>query len=271
MNDAPEWLAGAWYLVWMAALPALLLVENAAPRQRSHPRPWRRWSGNLALAVGFWWLGRETLLLGAAASAFWLGAEPPGLLTWMPLPAFIALPIALLLMDWVEYAIHWAYHHNPLLWRLHRLHHSDPHVDLTTTLRQHPLVVFVDVPARPLIWTALGIPPLAVLIYQSVSLAVHLFSHVNWQLPAAVEKRLRRILVTPDFHVVHHSPERIETDSNYGSVLPWWDYLFGTAQLRDAAHCRALAPGLEEFRDEGDLWLHRLLLQPWSSGRTPTG
>jgi sterol desaturase/sphingolipid hydroxylase (fatty acid hydroxylase superfamily) len=271
MNAAPDWLAAAWSVLLLAVIPSLLLAENAAPRQERHPLAWRRWSGNLALSAGFWWLSREAMLLGAAATALWLSPEPPGLLSLAPLPAFIALPAALLLIDLVEYAIHWAYHHHPVLWRLHRLHHSDPRVDLSTTLRQHPLVVLVDVPVRLLLWTALGIPPLAVLIYQPVSLAMHLFSHVNWQLPAVVEKRLRRILVTPDFHVVHHSPERIETDSNYGSVLPWWDHLFGTAQPREAAYCRALAPGLEEFRGEGDLWLHRLLLQPWSSGRTPTG
>jgi len=79
-------------------------------------------------------------------------------------------------------------------------------------------------------------------------------------------RRLRWWLVTtPDFQVVHHSRERIETDSNYGSVLPWWDHLFGTAQLRDAAACRSLVLGLETFRDDRDdreVWLDRLLVQP---------
>lgn len=263
----PEWAAGGWLFLLVVGFPALLLLENAAPRHRGHPRSWRRWGGNLALTAGFWWLSRETMLMGAAATALWLGSEPPGLLSLSPLPAVVTLVIALLLLDLVEYAIHWAYHHNSLLWRLHRVHHSDPRVDLSTTLRQHPLVALVDVPARLSIWTALGISPLAVLLYQPLSLGVHLFSHVNWQLPAAWEIRLRHVLVTPDFHVVHHSPTRAETDSNYGSVLPWWDYMFGTARLRDAAGCRALEPGLDEFRDHGELWLHRLLLQPWNGGR----
>ena len=260
-SEAPEWLSLAWGLL-LGFIPLVLFVENFAPRHPGHPRAGRRWINNLLLALTSWWLGREAMLLAAAGAAWWLGLEPVGVLTLFPLPPFAVLGLSLLAIDLVEYLLHRLYHRVPLLWRLHRVHHSDTRVDSTTTLRQHPLGILVDVPLRLAAWLLLGVAPQAVLLYQFIALAVHLFSHANWQLPAAIERRLRWWLVTPDFHVVHHSRERIETDSNYGSVLPWWDHLFGTAQLRDAVACRSLVLGLETFRDDREVWLDRLLVQP---------
>lgn len=222
------------------------------------------------LSGSCWWLGLKGMLLGMAVVGWWSGAEPPGLLNRVSLPPGLSLVLALLLVDLSEYVIHLAYHSVPVLWRLHRVHHSDPQVDLTTTLRQHPVTVLVDVPARLLLWAALGMPLEAVLIYQPVAWAVHLFSHVNAQLPASLEIWLRRTLVTPGFHILHHSRRQSETDSNYGSVLPWWDYLFGTARIPDANACPAPAVGVEEFLDERELWLHRILLQPWRRTRKET-
>lgn len=262
ISEAPEWLSLAWSLLLLGLIPLLLFAENLAPRHPGHPRPGRRWLNNLLLALSSWWLGRRVLLLATAGMVWWLGSGPRGLLALIPLPAVVSLCLSLLAIDLFEYLLHRLYHRVPLLWRLHRVHHSDTRVDVTTALRQHPLGALVDVPLQLGIWFLLGIAPLAVLLYQFIALAVHLFSHANWQLPAAIERRLRGWLVTPDFHVVHHSRERIETDSNYGSVLPWWDHLFGTAQIRDAAACRSLVLGLEAFRDDREVWLHRLLLQP---------
>lgn len=261
-TEAPEWFSLAWSLLLLGLIPLLLFAENFAPRHPDHPRRRRRWLNNLLLALGSWWFGRAVLLLASVGMVWWLGSEPRGLLAWLPLPAPAVLGLSLLAIDLFEYLLHRLYHRVPLLWRLHRVHHSDTRVDVTTTLRQHPLSALVDVPLRLGAWWLLGVAPQAVLLYQLIALAVHLFSHVNWQLPAAIECRLRWWLVTPDFHVVHHSRERIETDSNYGSVLPWWDHLFGTAQLHDAVACRSLVLGLEIFRDDREVWLDRLLVQP---------
>lgn len=265
VTEAPEWLSLAWRLLLLGVIPLVLFAENLAPRHPDHPRRGRRWINNLLLGLSFWWVSREALLLAAAGTVLWSGIEPPGVLARIPLPPLLALGVALLVIDLCEYLLHRLYHRVPLLWRLHRVHHSDTRVDVTTTLRQHPLGALVDVPLQLGIWFLLGVAPLAVLLYQFIALAVHLFSHANWQLPATIERRLRGWLVTPDFHVVHHSRERIETDSNYGSVLPWWDHLFATAQVRDAAACRSLVLGLDEFRADRDLWLPRLLGQPFQT------
>jgi len=118
----------------------------------------------------------------------------------------------------------------------------------------------VDVPLRLAAWLLSGVAPQAVLLYQFIALAVHLFSHANWQLPATIERRLRWWLVTPDFHVVHHSRERIETDSNYGPVLPGSSVRDGAATWRG----RLPIPGARArtFRDDREVWLDRLLVQP---------
>lgn len=247
----------------MGLAPAVLFAENVAPRHPDHARRWRRWTNNILLVVLGLWSGR-LLMLSAAAGVNWLlGTEPIGLLTLAPLPLPVALGLSVLLIDLTEYLLHRVYHRVPLFWRLHLVHHSDTRVDITTALRSHPLMGLVSVPARLTVWLVLGVHPVAVVFYQLLSLGAHLFSHANWQLPPALERRLRRVLVTPDFHAVHHSSQRSETDSNYSVVLSCWDYLLGTAQVRDAAACHALVLGLEEFRDERELWLHRLLLQPW--------
>ncbi len=264
-NEAPEWVSLGWRLLLLGLIPLLLFAENLAPRHPDHLLRGRRWINNLLLALSSWWFGREVLLLATAGMVWWLGSAPRGLLALVPLPTVISLCLSLLAIDLFEYLLHRLSHRVPLLWRLHRVHHSDTRVDVTTTLRQHPLGALVDVPLQLGIWFLLGVAPLAVLLYQFIALAVHLFSHANWQLPATIERRLRGWLVTPDFHVVHHSRERIETDSNYGSVLPWWDYLFATAQVRDAAVCRSLVLGLDEFRADRDLWLPRLLAQPFQT------
>lgn len=151
LNVDPGWLATAWSLLLVVGVPVLLFVEQAAPRRAPSLHAWRRWIGNLALSGSCWWLGVKTMLLGMVVVGWWSDAELTGLLNRVPLPPGLSLVSALLLVDLSEYVIHRAYHSVPVLWRLHRVHHSDPQVDLTTALRQHPLTVLVDVPARLLL------------------------------------------------------------------------------------------------------------------------
>jgi sterol desaturase/sphingolipid hydroxylase (fatty acid hydroxylase superfamily) len=118
---------------------------------------------------------------------------------------------------------------------------------------------------------AVGIPVVAVVLFEVVLNATSMFNHGNVAMPPALDRILRRIVVTPDMHRVHHSAIRHETDSNFGFNLPWWDRLFGTYRAQPEAGHGGMTIGLPIFRDARELRLDRLLTQPFRSDSATTG
>ena len=175
----------------------------------------------------------------------------------------VALVLALVLLDLAIYAQHIVFHRVPALWALHRVHHADPHFDVTTGLRFHPLEILLSMGLKIVLVVALGAPPVAVLLFEVILNAASLFNHANIRLPVAVDRLLRLVVVTPDMHRVHHSDLRTETDSNYGFSVPWWDRLFGTYRAAPAAGQEGVTFGIGAFRTRRELWLDRLLTQPF--------
>ena len=141
--------------------------------------------------------------------------------------------VTFVLFDLWMYIWHRANHRIPVLWRLHRVHHTDPAMDCTTALRFHPGEILLSTLANCLVLAALGMSPGMLVLYKSVMVLVILFHHSNLAVPAGLDARLRRVLVPPSMHRVHHSVIRAETDSNYGTVFSVWDRLFGSYRLRD--------------------------------------
>ena len=135
---------------------------------------------------------------------------------------------------------------------------------VTTGVRFHPLEILLSLGIKLAAVAALGAPPAAVIAFEVMLNATSLFNHGNVRLPAALDRALRLIVVTPDMHRVHHSVVRAETDSNFGFNLPWWDRLFGTYRPQPAAGHDRMTIGLEIFRDPAELRLDRLLLQPFA-------
>jgi sterol desaturase/sphingolipid hydroxylase (fatty acid hydroxylase superfamily) len=149
------------------------------------------------------------------------------------------------------------------LWRLHRMHHADRDIDVTTGVRFHPLEILLSLAIKMVAVAALGIPALAVLIFEVVLNATAMFNHSNVALPPAMERIARWVVVTPQMHQVHHSIVRAETDSNFGFNLPWWDRLCGTYRAKPAAGEAAVVIGLPVFRDPAEARLDRMLTQPF--------
>ena len=148
------------------------------------------------------------------------------------------------------------------------MHHADLEFDTTTGLRLNPIEIVISMGFKLGIVIALGVPALAVLIFDVLLNATSLFNHSNVRLPGILERRLRLLVVTPDMHRVHHSIIRRETDSNFGFNLPWWDRLFGTYRDQPAAGHLGMTIGIEDFRDSRELRLHRMLIQPfWNVGQ----
>jgi sterol desaturase/sphingolipid hydroxylase (fatty acid hydroxylase superfamily) len=233
-------------------LAAMALWEILAPRRsRTLPRR-RRWPANLGIVVLNTLLVRA--LFPAAALGMALSAQSHGwgLLNQYAVPAWAAAAAGIVLLDLALYLQHVMFHAVPALWRLHRVHHADLDIDVTTGARFHPIEIALSMLVKLAAIAALGVPPAAVLLFEVLLNATSMFNHANVRIPATLEAVLRRLLVTPDMHRVHHSVERDETNSNFGFNLPWWDRLFGTYRAQPRAGHEAMAIGVAELRDAAE-------------------
>lgn len=248
--------------VFLGVLAALLLAERLIGRR--HPRPLgsRRWAANLAMPVLGTVLLRAIAPAGAVGIALWAEGRGLGLMPALGAPAWLAIPLAVVLLDLVIYAQHRVFHRIPILWRLHRMHHADPELDATTGLRFHPVEILLSLGVKAVAVVALGAPAVAVLVFELLLNATSLFNHADIRIPARTERWLRRILVTPDMHRTHHSEVPAETDSCFGFCLPWWDRMFGTYRAAPAAGLDAAVMGVAGWRAPDQQRLDRLLLQP---------
>lgn len=247
--------------VFVGVLGAMALWEALAPRRADFAGPRRRWPANLAFAVFGTLVGRVLVPGGAAAFALHAQGQGWGFLAGMP--GFVAIPAAVVLLDLAIYFQHRIFHRVPLLWRLHRMHHSDLAFDTTTGIRFHPLEIALSLAIKLAVIAATGAPPEAVVIFELLLNGSSLFNHANIAMPAGLERALRLIVVTPDMHRIHHSWRRDETDSNFGFSVSIWDRLFGTYRAVPADGQLGLTVGLPEFRDPADQRLLPLLAQPF--------
>ena len=208
---------------------------------------------NMALAA--------LLPLTAPAAAAWAAGEGVGLFNLFAPPAWANVAITLLAASLSQYAFHRAAHAWPWLWRLHRAHHSDTAVDLSTTLRNHPLELLALVPWQCAVAVAMGASATTLLVYQTAVVAFGLWTHANLRLGPRADRWLRTVVVTPTMHHRHHSATRGETDSNFGDVLPHWDRLFGTYDDADVSTVAAMRRGLGDDADVHAAALRRQLTE----------
>jgi sterol desaturase/sphingolipid hydroxylase (fatty acid hydroxylase superfamily) len=247
-------------LVVLGLLEAVLAVRNDPASRR------KRWPANFGLtAINVLVLG--ALPLGSLAAADLAAARGWGLLNQVALPAWLAVVAAFLLRSLTSYGIHVAMHKVPLLWRLHRIHHTDTAMDISTAVRFHPFEFVVSIPAVLAATVAFGLPPAVVLLYSLVDAAMAVFSHANIRLPGPIERGLRLVLMTPGIHRLHHAAAQPETDSNYGSILSCWDRLFGTYRSRPEAELTELHLGLSEHSEDNARSLWWLLALPFRPAR----
>jgi sterol desaturase/sphingolipid hydroxylase (fatty acid hydroxylase superfamily) len=225
------------------------LWELAAPRRVLTVSKALRWSSNLGLVVLNTVLLRLLFPLAAVGVAAFASENGWGLLNHFQVPIVIAVPLAVIAMDFVIWLQHVMVHAVPLLWRLHRVHHADLDYDLTTGARFHPLEIILSMLIKFATIVVLGPPVVAVVIFEVMLNATAMFNHGNICLPAAVDRALRWVLVTPDMHRVHHSIEDDETNSNFGFSLTWWDRLFGTYREQARAGQIGMTIGIRDFTD----------------------
>jgi sterol desaturase/sphingolipid hydroxylase (fatty acid hydroxylase superfamily) len=223
--------------------------EVLAPRRSRRLSRRQRWPANLGIVVLNTVVVR--LLFPTAAVGVALSAESHGwgLLNYLALPSWRALAVGVVFLDLAIYLQHVMFHAVPALWRLHRMHHADLDIDVTTGARFHPVEILLSMLIKFAAIAALGVPPAVVVVFELLLNATSMFNHGNVRLPTAVEPALRWLLVTPDMHRVHHSVDRGETNSNFGFNLSLWDRLFGTYRAQPRAGHDAMTIGIPDFRD----------------------
>jgi exosortase len=247
-----------YQLVFLGTAVSLVLLERIRTLQRQRVQIASRWTSNIGLFV----IGSvvDTLVLPIGIYAFALH-QAPGPVSRMGLPFAVELLLTFLVLDLWRYWEHRFFHRIPWLWRVHLVHHSDTQIDVTTSERHHPLEFILGTVVMMGLIAALGLPAGAVGIYLLAATVVALYSHANLRLDPSLDRLLRRLVVTPSQHAVHHSDLQPETDSNYGSVLTVWDRFFGT--YVDPQDARIPRFGLDYFRRPGDARLLRVLQQPF--------
>jgi sterol desaturase/sphingolipid hydroxylase (fatty acid hydroxylase superfamily) len=233
--------------VFLAVFALLALWEHLAPTRTLRLARGARWRANLGLALVSTLVLRLLIPGSVLAVAALAAGEGWGLLNRVALPAWAALLVSIIVLDLVIYLQHVLFHSVPALVRLHAVHHADLDFDLTTGVRFHPLEILISAVIKLAAVAALGAPVAAVLAFEVLLNAIVMFNHANVSLPAWAEPWVRRVLVTPDMHRIHHSVREVERNSNYGFCLSLWDRLLGTYT---AAHAGRLDIGLEDWRDQ---------------------
>ncbi len=227
-----EWTLGHEPIVRLSAflgMFALMALWEAVAPRRARLLPRRvRWLHNLTLVVLNSLMLRLLFPVAGIGFAMLAAERGWGMLNAFEVPYWWAFALSVIALDLVIYLQHVVFHAVPLLWRLHRVHHADADIDVSTATRFHPLEILLSMLIKFAAIAVLGAPAAAVLAFEVLLNATAMFNHANLRLPHPVDRWLRRMLVTPEMHRIHHSMETVEANSNFGFNLPWWDRLFGT-------------------------------------------
>jgi sterol desaturase/sphingolipid hydroxylase (fatty acid hydroxylase superfamily) len=238
-------------------------LEALAPRRRRRTSKGARWLSNVSITFFNTLLVRLLFPAGAVAFAAAAEARGWGLFNVLDLPPLLETALAVVALDLVIYVQHVVFHLQPLLWRLHMMHHADLDIDVTTGARFHPLEILISMAVKFAAITTLGASPAAVIAFEVVLNAMAMFNHSNFALPLGADRAVRLLVVTPDQHRVHHSVIIRETNSNYGFNLSLWDRLFGTYRPQPLKGHEGMTIGLANYRDPHRLSLPRLLAMPF--------
>ncbi len=248
---------------FLGILALMALWEIISPRRPLTTSKGARWFRNLSLVAIATAALRLILPATAVTAALWAERQEWGLLNQILVPFGLETLLGIILLDFAIYLQHAMFHALPAFWRLHMVHHTDLDFDVTTGIRFHPVEILLSMGIKIGFVLALGIPSLAVILFEVILNATSLFSHGNVRLPASLDRVLRLFVVTPEMHRVHHSVIIQETNSNFGFNLPWWDRLLGTYRAQPLAGHEGMTIGLSLFRDALRLTLPRLLVLPF--------
>jgi len=240
----------------------MALWELAAPRRVLSTPKTHRWFINLVITFLNPVALRLLFPLSATGIALLAREKSWGLFNLLAFDGWTAGLIAIILLDLTIYLQHVLFHHVKVLWRLHMVHHTDLDIDVTTGARFHPVEIILSMVIKVAMVVVIGVPVWSVLVFEIVLNGMAMFNHSNVFLPQPVDGVLRKLIVTPDFHRVHHSTVVHEHNSNFGFNLSVWDRIFGTYREQPGAGHQGMTIGLLDFREASRLTLPHILALP---------
>lgn len=258
-----------YIVLFFGTFVGVALLESMIPLRRLDASLRRRWRGNFGIMfvnTALIWAVFPGAAVGTALAAW---AADWGLLRSFELPYGAAFALGILLMDLCRYTEHYLLHRVPLLWRIHRVHHTDLDFDVSTAVRFHPAEALIMWAAKVAVVAMLGVPVTAVLVYELIYPMTTFWVHANVRLPAGADRAMRWLVLTPDMHRAHHSIVPEELHSNFGGLFSFWDRLFGTYTREPAAGHLGMRIGLPEFQDHRHLDLKPMLMNPIIAGEKP--
>lgn len=253
----------AYATSFFVGLAAVAAAEGLRPRRSASVAQGPRWARNITLSMLDVALVRLVLPAFGISAAILVAQQGWGAGHALAVPEPMGFLAALVALDVGRWLLHYLLHRSRWLWRLHAVHHSDRDYDFSTALRFHPLEALYTALFNVAFIAVLGPPVAAVVVYEIVSGVVGSFAHGNLALPLWVDRFLRRVIVTPDLHRVHHSANDREQMTNFAAVSPVWDRLFGTYQDQPELGHLAMEIGLRDQTDDFSQSLRGMLIIPF--------
>jgi sterol desaturase/sphingolipid hydroxylase (fatty acid hydroxylase superfamily) len=250
---------------FLAIFALMALWENRQPYRQLRFSRLQRWPHQLGLIVLNSFILRLVFPTAAAGSALYAQQNGLGLMHLLGLNLIIASLIGFVFLDFAIYWQHVLAHKLNWFWKLHRTHHADTDYDLTTGLRFHPLEMIISMLIKIVIIVLLGIPLPAVIAFEIILSGSAMFNHSNIALPPHIDAIVKKLIVTPTMHRIHHSIHRFEHDSNYGFFLSVWDHWFASYTEKTSEDDRSMPIGLNSFRDRQNVSLPRILEIPFKN------
>ena len=251
--------------IFVAVLVVMGGLEALFPKRDRRTSQGRRWVTNLGIIILNSIALRLIFPVAAMGTAMWATQRGYGLFNILDWPLWFEIICAFLLLDLAIYFQHVISHKIPIFWRLHQVHHADPDIDVTTGIRFHPIEILLSMVFKMVLVFLMGPSILAVFIFEVVLNGGALFNHANLRLPLGLDHAVRKVIVTPDMHRVHHSTILRETDSNYGFNLSIWDRIFGTYIDQPEKGHTDMTIGLNQYPGEEPTRLTWSLLLPFRS------
>lgn len=247
--------------IYSSGLAIFLFAETVLPSRESSVSKTRRWLNNIGLAfinVAFLQLLLTPLVMQVAAHAT---QQQYGVLNLIQAPRWMKIVDTIVLMDLFVYLWHILLHRVPVLWRFHRVHHTDLNMDASSMARFHICELALNTGVRIGVAYFLGADPFGIFLFECLYIAADLFRHSSIILPDSVEKLVWILFVPPAMHHIHHSVSLEERNTNFGTIFSFWDRLAGT--LLTGVNQKHLWFGVDGHIQEKKLDLHHLLMLPF--------
>lgn len=249
-------------LVPVAAFLFFLALQSLMPRRSLSIGGKQRIFHNAALFIVNSVLLKILVPLTLIGASLWSLDQGIGVFNWLALPTWVVVLMCVVLLDLSIYGQHVATHRLPLLWRMHKVHHADTNMDVTTAVRFHPIELILSLGYKSVMVILLGAPVSAVIVFELLLFVGPAFNHSNAKLPLRLDHVLRWVIATPDAHRAHHSTIVAEQNTNYGFFLIWWDKLFGTyTEVPKGGH-ESMPIGLSREEDQCDR-VDQMLVAPF--------